>query len=102
MTLRERADRVAKSIFSALQMSPDSDQAKEATEIIEKAIIDVVLEERQRCANVAVAHGTPDADRANKIATAIRRAEDAEITGRGDHRPRGQAVVIAVQDGGKA
>ena len=81
MTLRERADRVAKSIFLALQMSPDADQAKEATDVIEKAIIDVVLQERQRCANVAVAHGTPDADRASKIAEAIRRAEDAEITG---------------------
>ena len=82
MTLRERADRVAKSIFSALQMSPDSDQAKEATDIIEKAIIDVVLEERQRCAGVAVSHGTPDADLASKIAADIRRAKDAEIAGR--------------------
>ena len=82
MTLRERADRVAKSIFLALQTSPDADRAKEVTDVIEKTIIDVVLEERQRCANVAVAHGTPDADRASKIAEAIRRAEDAEITGR--------------------
>ncbi len=82
MTLRERADRVAKSIFSALQTSPDADRAKEATDIIEKAIIDVVLEERQRCAGVAVAHGTPDADLASKIAADIRRAKDAEIAGR--------------------
>ena len=82
MTSRERADHVAKSIFSALQTSPDADRAKEATDVIEKAIIDVVLEERQRCASVAVAHGTPDADRASKIAEAIRRAEDADIAGR--------------------
>ena len=82
MTLRERADRVAKSIFSALQTSPDADRAKEATDIIEKAIIDVVLGERQRCAGVAVAHGTPDADLASKIAADIRRAKDAEIAGR--------------------
>ena len=82
MTLRERADRVAESIFLALQTSPDADRAKEVTDVIEKTIIDVVLEERQRCANIAVAHGTPDADRASKIAAAIRRAEDAEITGR--------------------
>ncbi len=81
MKLRDRADRVAKSVFSALQASPDADQAKAATDVIEKAIIDVVLEERQRCASVAVAHGTPDADRASKIAAAIRRAEDAEISG---------------------
>ena len=82
MSSRERADRVAKSIFSALQTSPDADQTKQATDVIEKAIIDVVLEERQRCAGVAVAHGTPDADRANKIAEAIHRAEDAAIAGR--------------------
>jgi hypothetical protein len=82
MTLRERADRIAKSIFSALQTSPDAERAKAVTEVIEKAIIDVVLEERQRCANVAVAHGTPDADRASKIAADIRRAENAEIAGR--------------------
>jgi len=81
MKLRERADRVAASVFSALQASPDADRTKQATDIIEKAIIDVVLDERLRCANVAAAHGTPDADRASKIAAAIRRAEDAEITG---------------------
>ncbi len=81
MKLRERADRVAKSVFSALQTSPDADRVTAATDVIEKAIIDVVLEERQRCASVAVAHGTPDADRASKIAAAIRRAEDAEISG---------------------
>ena len=81
MKLRDRADRVAESVFSALQASPDADRAKAATDLIEKAIIDVVLEERQRCASVAVAHGTPDADRASKIAAAIRRAEDAEISG---------------------
>ncbi len=81
MKLRDRADRVAESVFSALQTSPDADRAKAATDLIEKAIIDVVLEERQRCASVAVAHGTPDADRASKIAAAIRRAEDAEISG---------------------
>ncbi len=82
MTLRERADSVAKSVFIALQTSPDADRAKEATDIIEKAIINVVLEERQRCAGVAVAHGTPDADLASKIAADIRRAKDAEIAGR--------------------
>ncbi len=48
MKLRDRADRVAKSVFSALQTSPDADRAKAVTDVIEKAIIDVVLEERQR------------------------------------------------------
>ncbi len=82
MTSRERADGVAKAIFTALQTSPDDDRAKATIDVIEKAIIDVVLEERQRCAGVAIAHGTPDADRASKIADAIRNAEDAKIAGR--------------------
>lgn len=82
MKSRDRADSVAKSIFSVLKISPDDDQAKHAADVIEKAIIDLVLEERQRCVSVAVAHGTPDADRASKIADAIRRAEDSEIAGR--------------------
>ncbi len=82
MKLRERADQIAKSIFSALQTSPDADRSKEATDIIEKAIINVVLEERQRCANVAITHGTPDADRASKIAEEIRHAEDAMVAGK--------------------
>ena len=82
MKLRERADRIAKSIFSEMRASPDTDLAKEVTDVIEKAIIDVVLEERQRCANVAVGHGTPDADLAHKIAEDINRAKNAEIAGR--------------------
>ncbi len=81
MTLRERAESVAKSVFRALQASPNDDRAKAATDVIEKAIINIVLEERQRCAGVAIAHGTPDADRANKIAEEIRRAEDAMVAG---------------------
>ena len=81
MTLRERAESLAKSVFGALQASPNDDRAKAATDVIEKAIINIVLEERQRCASVAIAHGTPDADRANKIAEAIRRAEDAMVAG---------------------
>ncbi len=65
-----------------MQTSPDDDRAKATIDVIEKASIDVVLEERQRCAGVAIAHGTPDADRASKIADAIRNAEDAKIAGR--------------------
>ena len=55
MTLRERAASLAKSVFRALQASPNDDQEKAATDVIEKAIINIVLEERQRCANVASA-----------------------------------------------
>ncbi len=82
MKLRERADSIAESIYSAMQTTPDADLAKEISDVIEKSIIDVVLEERQRCAKVAVGHGTPDADLAHKIAEDINRAKNAEIAGR--------------------
>lgn len=81
MKLRERSERVAEKVFKALQVSPSEDRAKKATDVIEKAIIDVVLDERQRCAKVAIAHGTPDADMASKIAEEIRRAKDAQVAG---------------------
>jgi hypothetical protein len=82
MTLRERAESIANSVFAALDTSPSEDQANKATDAIERGIIDVVLDERQRCANVAIAHGTPDADMASKIAEEIRRVDKALVAGR--------------------
>jgi deoxyinosine 3'endonuclease (endonuclease V) len=81
-TLRERADSIAKSVFKALDTTPTEDQAKTAADVIEKAVIEVVLSERQRCASVVVAHGTPDADRAHKLAEKIHRADAAMVAGR--------------------
>ncbi len=81
-TLRERADSIAKSVFNALDATPTEDQAKAATDAIEKAVIDVVLNERQRCASVVIAHGTPDADRVHKLAEEIHRADQAMVAGR--------------------
>lgn len=81
-TLRERADSIAKSVFKALDATPTEDQAKAATDAIEKAVIDVVLNERQRCASVVIAHGTPDADRVHKLAEEIHRADRAMVAGR--------------------
>ncbi len=81
-TLRERADSIAKSVFVALGTTPTEDQAKAAADVVEKAIIDVVLNERQRCASVVIAHGTPDADRVHKLAEEIHRADRAMVAGR--------------------
>ena len=82
MTMREQAERLATSVFGALEASPSADQAKKATDMIEQMIIDVVLGERQRCASAVISDGTPDADRAHKLAEDIRRAHDAMIAGR--------------------
>ena len=81
-TLRERADSIAKSVFDALDATPTEVQAKAAADVIEKAVIDVVLSERQRCATVVIAHGTPYADRVHKLAEEIHRADRAMVAGR--------------------
>ena len=68
-------------LMAPLSEKPDLTLHALLTDVIEKAIVEVVLEGRQRCAGVAVAHITPNADRASKIAEAIRRAEAAVIAG---------------------
>ena len=68
MTLRKRAERIAGEILAALGIAGDNARAEAVARIVEQAIIDVVLEERERCAGVVLALGTPDEDKAHKIA----------------------------------
>lgn len=79
MTLRKRAERIAGEILAALGIAGDNARAEAVARIVEQAIIDVVLEERERCAGVVLALGTPDEDKAHKIAEEIERAEGALV-----------------------
>lgn len=79
MTLRKRAERIAGEALAALDLSTDDPRAEAVVRIVEQAIIDVVLEERERCANVVLALGTADEDKAHKIADEIHRAENALV-----------------------
>ncbi len=79
MTLRKRAERIAGEILAALGIAGDNARTEAIARIVEQAIIDVVLEERERCAGVVLALGTPDEDKAHKIAEEIERAEGALV-----------------------
>lgn len=79
MTLRERAESTAGSIYGLLELEPAKAQAAEVTKVIEQAIIDAVLDERERCVHVAADCCSADKDTAHKIAEEIRRARGALI-----------------------
>ena len=79
-SLRERADETAKRIQVIL--GPEAElYPKEITDAVEKAIIDALLEERERCASVAFDHVCiEDRDRAHKLAEEVRRVRTALVT----------------------
>lgn len=62
-----------------LGLAPDEEQSKGVLEIIEQAVINAMLEEGERCSNVARVCCSPDLDRAHKIAEQIRRQNQALI-----------------------
>ena len=79
MNLRERAESAAASVFETLSVSPTGDQAKRATELIEKIVIDAVIEEGRRCAKVARDCCASDRDMARKVAREVRLSNVALI-----------------------
>ncbi len=79
MTLRERAESAATVVVKALAASPTEDQAKKVTELIEQAVIDALLEEAGRCADVARKCCAADRDLAHKVAREITNSNVALI-----------------------
>ncbi len=71
MTLRERAESAAAVVFTTLAASPTEDQTKNVTELIEQAVIDALLAEASRCADVARECCSADQDMAHKVAREI-------------------------------
>jgi len=78
-TLRERADKTAREIQEIMGVSPET-HPKEIAGAIEQAIIRALVEERQRCADVAFKCCSEDKDKAHKIAEEIRRVESVLVT----------------------
>ncbi|MDH5489407.1 MAG: hypothetical protein OEX17_05690 [Rhodospirillaceae bacterium] len=78
-SLRERACEATKRINGILGVSDESHN-KEVAKAVEKAIIDALLEERERCATVAFECLPEDQDRAHKVAEEVRRIRDALVT----------------------
>ena len=77
-SLRERAEETADEVHRILGISED-DHPKEIADAIEQTIIKALLEERHRCADVAVKCCPEDADKAHKISEEIRRVNTALI-----------------------
>lgn len=76
-SLRERAEQTAHKIQEILRSSGEPHE-QEIAQAIEKAIIEALLQERERCATVAYTHVCEeDRDQAHKVAEEIRRVRNA-------------------------
>ena len=77
-SLRERADAATKEIQDILGVSADT-HTKEIADALERAIINALLEERKRCADVALKCCGGDRKRGHEIAEEINRINTALI-----------------------
>ena len=79
MTFREQAEQTAQAVAKLLQAESTPEQSKEATELIERAIIESYRDAAERCATVARECCSADRDLAHKVAEEIRRAANARV-----------------------
>lgn len=78
-SLRERAEETTKKVQDALGLS-DENHSKEIADAVEQAIINALLEERKRCADVAFKCCIEDQDKAHQVAEEIKRVNTALVT----------------------
>lgn len=85
-SLRERAEETSKTVHAILK-SNDVEHELEVVKAIEQAIIDALLQERERCATVAYDQVcVEDRDKAHKVAEEIRRIRTALAVNLGSMR----------------
>jgi hypothetical protein len=77
--LRERAEITARELQEILGVSDDSHSA-EVADAIEQSIIKALVDERQRCADVAKKYCAEDADKGSAISDEISRVRSVLIT----------------------
>ena len=77
-SLRERADAATKEIQDILGVSADT-HPKEIADALERTIINALLEERQRCAEVALKCCEDDQKKGQTIAEEINRTNAALV-----------------------
>ena len=75
-SLRERAEEATQQVQTILGVSAE-EHSQEVADAIEKTIINALLEERHRCADVAFQCCEEDKDKAHKVAEEIRRVNTA-------------------------
>lgn len=80
MKLRQQAEHTATEIFQNLGLSPSEEQIQEISDIIEKTVIEAVVETRNRCATAAMHQSETEQDLAHKIAQEIRQSSEVLIT----------------------
>ncbi len=78
-TLRERAEKTAHEVQDILRVNQD-ERPKEVADAIETAIIRALIEERQRCADVAFNCCPEDTDKAHKIAREVGQVKSVLIS----------------------
>ena len=79
MTIRSTAEKAASEVLTSLAAAPSDDLTKQTVETIERAIIEAVLEEQDRCVGVARKCCEADTDKAHKIAQEITQPKEALI-----------------------
>ncbi len=77
-SLRERAEDATKKVQDILGVSADT-QPKEIADALERTIINVILEERRRCSDVASKCLKDDRQKADKVAEEINRTNTALV-----------------------
>jgi hypothetical protein len=77
--LRERAEITSQEVLTILGHSKD-DHAQEITDAIEHAIIRALIDERHRCADVALECCSEDSEKAKEVSDEIRRVKSVLMT----------------------
>ena len=77
-SFRERAEAATKEVQELLGVSADTNQ-KEIADAVERAIINALLEERHRCADVAIKYCGDDLKKGQNIAEEINRTNAALV-----------------------
>ena len=79
MNFRERARSAAKNVSGIIQSAPPDELEQQVAAVIERAMIDAVLENGERSVKAAVNCCSADKDLAHKITEEIRRSNTALI-----------------------
>ncbi len=79
MDFRERARSAARNVSGIMQSAPSDELEQQVAAVIERAMIEAVLEDGERCVKAATSCCSADKDLAHKIAEEIRRTNTALI-----------------------
>ena len=80
MSVSQNAEQTANAVVAVLQASPSPAQTEEVSKLIEQAILNAILEERERCTHVVMECCSADLDMAHKMSEEIRKRQEALVT----------------------